>query len=185
VARFYYHKGIFLEKTKRYSEAIEAYDNAFHIYRTMCRSSILFFHHFYEDAFHNNRMPGHQFILESHPRDVIGYDYKGISLDLLSRHSDAIVAFDKAIEISPNFARAYYEKGLVLMKLARYSESIEAFDKALENWSVSIYYFDKFDIDENKAKALEALGRHHEAENIRRTHDVTDQIDESYYESLF
>jgi len=57
---------------------------------------------------------------------------KGIFGVRLRRYEEAIQAFDKAIELDPNYARALYSKGSALYDQGKYNEAIEAYDKAIE-----------------------------------------------------
>jgi tetratricopeptide (TPR) repeat protein len=60
------------------------------------------------------------------------YIDKGIDLVNLGEFDDAIIAFDKAIELDPGCASAWNEKGLALYNLDKINESIEAYDRAIE-----------------------------------------------------
>ena len=55
-----------------------------------------------------------------------------MSLSNLGRDEDAIVEYDKALEIDSNYVDAYYNKGLSLSNLGRYEDAIVEYDKALE-----------------------------------------------------
>jgi len=57
---------------------------------------------------------------------------KGVALNELSNYTEALIAFDAAIAITPGYAKAWFEKGTALYKLGRYDEAITAYDKALE-----------------------------------------------------
>ena len=48
------------------------------------------------------------------------------------RYREAIICFDKALEINPNYALAWSEKGICLGYLAKHEEAIECFDKSLQ-----------------------------------------------------
>jgi tetratricopeptide (TPR) repeat protein len=61
--------------------------------------------------------------------------------DYLSRGDDfyqsneyelALKAYDKAIELKPDYASAWYNRGFVLDELGRYEEALKAYDKAIE-----------------------------------------------------
>ncbi|MEG4818411.1 tetratricopeptide repeat protein, partial [Microcoleus sp. K5-D4] len=56
----------------------------------------------------------------------------GASLNDLGRYSEAIAAFETALEIDPKFHFAWYGLGNALNDLGRNSEAIAAFEKALE-----------------------------------------------------
>jgi len=49
-----------------------------------------------------------------------------------SKYSEAINAYDKAIELDPQNADVWYSKGYALDYLDKYNESIEAYDRAIE-----------------------------------------------------
>lgn len=74
------------------------------------------------------------------------------------KYEEAIQAFDKAIEIEPQFAAAWNNKGVTLNRLGRYEEALQVYDKALE--------FDPqfTKARNNKCLTLEKLGRKAEAQ---------------------
>lgn len=47
-------------------------------------------------------------------------------------NEDALIAYDKALEIDPNHTSAWNNKGIVLARLKRYEEAIACYDKAIE-----------------------------------------------------
>jgi tetratricopeptide (TPR) repeat protein len=55
---------------------------------------------------------------------------KGLALDNLGRHKEAIPYYDKALEIDPNYADALNNKGVALEKLGKYEDATKCFDKA-------------------------------------------------------
>ncbi len=57
---------------------------------------------------------------------------KGVSLDELGRHEEAISCYDKALEIDPQDVNTWSNKGTALGALGNYEEAIACFDKALE-----------------------------------------------------
>ena len=79
---------------------------------------------------------------------------KGIALDDLGRYEEAIKAYDKAIELKPDYQKAWYNKGIALRKLYSYEEALEAFNKAIEIKP------DDHDAWNNKGIALKKLGRY-------------------------
>ena len=42
------------------------------------------------------------------------------------------MAFDKAIELQPDYTKAWINKGEILAQLKRYDEAVRAFDAAIE-----------------------------------------------------
>jgi len=57
---------------------------------------------------------------------------KGTALNNLGRVKEALVCFDKALEILPRFDAAWLDKGVVLAKLGRMKEALECYERALE-----------------------------------------------------
>jgi tetratricopeptide (TPR) repeat protein len=49
-------------------------------------------------------------------------------------YEDANEAYDKAIELNPQYGWAWGGKATALSILGRYNESLEAYDRAIETW---------------------------------------------------
>ena len=58
------------------------------------------------------------------------YD-KGYLMSKLGKYEDAMIYFDKVLEIDPNHIDSLYFKGLTLSDLGRDEEAIEYFDRVL------------------------------------------------------
>jgi len=68
-------------------------------------------------------------------------------------YDDAIVNYDKAIELNPSFTSAWNNKGIALSRLKRYEDAIKCYDKVIEidpNHANAWY---------NKAKAFRDMGQ--------------------------
>jgi len=68
----------------------------------------------------------------SHKLDTGELVNKGISLGKLGKYHEAIVCFDRALEINPRLSEAWYNKGAVLADLERYHEAINSYEKFIE-----------------------------------------------------
>ena len=55
--------------------------------------------------------------------------HRGHVLANLARYSEAVISYDKAIAVNPDFADAWYNRGIALEKLGRYSEADTSFEK--------------------------------------------------------
>jgi tetratricopeptide (TPR) repeat protein len=53
-------------------------------------------------------------------------------MDGFSRFEDAMLDFNKAIQINPGYAWAYYNKGVVFSRTRRENLAVEAFDQAIK-----------------------------------------------------
>jgi tetratricopeptide (TPR) repeat protein len=82
---------------------------------------------------------------------------KGILLRDEGRHNEAIICFDKAIEIKPNHVGAWNSKAFALHNLGRHNEAIICFDKAIE---INPHYAYPWN---GKGVSLNLLGRYNEA----------------------
>jgi tetratricopeptide (TPR) repeat protein len=56
---------------------------------------------------------------------------KGVVLSRLGRYDEAIDAYDRALNINPDYSIVWNNKGVVLSRLGRYEEAIDAYDRAL------------------------------------------------------
>ena len=82
---------------------------------------------------------------------------KGIILCVAQSYKEAIVSFDKAIKIKPDYYEAWYVRGLLLSELGRKEEAIESYDKAIEFKPDSHYAWT------NRGVLLDDLGRKEES----------------------
>ena len=48
------------------------------------------------------------------------------------QYQEAIVSFDKVIEVKADNLQAWYNRGVALFQLGRYQEALDSYDKALE-----------------------------------------------------
>ncbi len=58
---------------------------------------------------------------------------KGLALNGLGRHEEAIEVFNQVLEINPKDARTMNEKGVILLNLSRNVEALETFNQTLKN----------------------------------------------------
>lgn len=69
--------------------------------------------------------------IRAEPHDPVGYYVLGMEYAKLQRHLDAIGAFEKALEILPDYAAAYRELGKSLRDAGRKREAEEAWGKGV------------------------------------------------------
>jgi len=85
------------------------------------------------------------------------WNNRGVSLDELGRHEEAIACYGKALEIDPRDVNTWSNKGTALGALGRHEEAISCLDKALQLDPESAPAWS------NKGSALDSLGRYEEA----------------------
>jgi tetratricopeptide (TPR) repeat protein len=57
---------------------------------------------------------------------------KAKELGYKGKYDEAVQAYNKAIEIYPEYKEAWYNKGIALTDQGKYDEAVQAFDKAIE-----------------------------------------------------
>ncbi len=85
--------------------------------------------------------------------DANSWYQQGNEMMMQKKNEDAIIAYDKALEIDPSNTSAWNNKGIAMLRLKKYQEAIDCYDKALElnpNHANAWY---------NKAKALRDLAQ--------------------------
>lgn len=149
-------------------------------------------------------------LIETDPSEPDYHFFKGRALIGLRRYDDAITAFDKAIELKPDYAKAYNNKGIALKNIRKLNEAINAYDKAIElrpdlvqaynNKGIALRILGKYDeaiktYDEaiglrpddpyayvSKGAALTSLGKYQEAiESYRRAVELKPDFGSAYY----
>ena len=96
---------------------------------------------------------------------------KGIALEILKKHDEAIKACDKAIEVNPQNSNAWNNKGFALDHLNKPDEAIKAYEKAIE---VNPQNSNAWN---NKGFALSSLGKYDEAiEAFDKAIEINSQI---------
>ncbi len=53
-------------------------------------------------------------------------------LEQLGKHDEAMVCYNKAVEINPQHSEAVYHKGRTLAQLGNYDDAIECYNNALK-----------------------------------------------------
>ncbi|NES18553.1 MAG: tetratricopeptide repeat protein [Symploca sp. SIO3E6] len=86
-------------------------------------------------------------------------DYYNQGNDLLAQdlYEEAIVAYDKALEIKPDYADAWYGRGFALHEIGKYQNAIASYDKAIEIKP------DKYEAWSSRGTTLYELGKYQEA----------------------
>ena len=70
--------------------------------------------------------------MEDEYRQALEWFDRGVKLEHLGRHQEAIAAFDSAIAIAPGLAFPWYVRGNALYELGHFAHAIDCYKKALE-----------------------------------------------------
>jgi tetratricopeptide (TPR) repeat protein len=70
-------------------------------------------------------------IIKNHKKEFLPYNYRGIILLSLNKHSDALVDFNKAISLNPNFAQGYNNIALTYRSMNLSDRALGAYKKSL------------------------------------------------------
>lgn len=87
---------------------------------------------------------------------------EGVSFYKAGRYVEALAAFDRLIQLAPNYAGAYFNKGNALVGMGRFEEAVAAYDQAIH---LAPNVADAYTA---KGRALESLGRVDEAQKAYR-----------------
>jgi tetratricopeptide (TPR) repeat protein len=72
-------------------------------------------------------------LLALDPTDAAAWHHRGYALRRLGRYEEALVAFDRELELAPvNTEAIHSNRGYCLQGLGRYEEAIAAFDEVLQ-----------------------------------------------------
>ena len=82
--------------------------------------------------------------IKKHPEDENLYNSLGFELNQIGQYEEAIIEFDKAIGVNPNYSFPHNNKGYSLLKLKKFDEAEKCITKSLE-------------IDENNSYAYKNL----------------------------
>ncbi|OUL35504.1 serine/threonine-protein kinase [Nostoc sp. 106C] len=150
---------------------------------------------------------GSIFIIDGiHTNNATELYKQGNTLYDLQRYQDALAAYNKAVDIRPNYAQGWYGRGNSLSALKQYKEALAAYDKAiqiqpdyLEAWSSrgfvlensqrykeAIASFDKALQLENNSPEIwnakgEAFSTLKQYENAIKAYDQAIEFQKNYY----
>ncbi|MDE1726456.1 MAG: tetratricopeptide repeat protein [Thaumarchaeota archaeon] len=85
--------------------------------------------------------------------DADSWYKQGNDMMMQEKNEDAILAYDKALNLNPSHASAWNNRGIAMFRLKLYQDAIDCYDKVIElnpNHANAWY---------NKAKALRGLGQ--------------------------
>jgi FOG: TPR repeat len=115
-------------------------------------------------------------VAEKAPHNARAWFNKGIALELIGRHGEAMRSYSKAIEIKPEYYEAWYNKGVGLALVGKYEEAMKAYDNAVV---IQPEYYNAWN---NKGYILNKLGKLEEA---IQCYDKAIKIKPEYYDAWY
>jgi len=98
---------------------------------------------------------------------------KGTALNNLGRVKEALVCFDKVLEIMPRFDAAWLDKGVALAKLGREKEAVACYRKALEiNPQSAHAWYNLGTTQQDQGLLEDALASYDQAVTLNPLHDA-------------
>lgn len=70
-------------------------------------------------------------VLQRVPMHAEGHNNRGVMLQFLQRHEEALVCYDRAIALRPDYLKAHFNRGTALSKLRRREEALASYDRAI------------------------------------------------------
>lgn len=70
--------------------------------------------------------------IDTNPRYAEAYTLMGNCLECLGKPEDAIVSYDKALQIDASFADAWFNKGMILKKMGQTGEAAQCIEKSID-----------------------------------------------------
>ena len=125
-------KGLILDGTGKYQNAIECYDKAIKIAPEFAPAYYNKGNAYAKLNDYKNAIACYDKAIKIDPEFALAYINKGNAYDILKDYKNAIACYDKAIKIDPELADAYYNKGKVLAILKDYKNAIACYDKAIK-----------------------------------------------------
>ena len=124
-----------------------------------------------------NNLSGERYAIigEKEPLTERDWNNKGVALNFLGKHREAIDCYDKALAIDPRFSVTWYNKGLALDQIGKTQGAIKCYGKALE--------MNPRDIEawHNKGLALDKIGKPQEAiECYEKSLDITPRTSDAW-----
>ena len=96
---------------------------------------------------------------------------EGNNLQDLKRFDEALVAYDQAIRLDPNYAEAYLGRGNVLFDLKRYDEALTAYNQAIQlNSTYAFGYHGRGNVLFDLKRYDEALAAYNQAIQLNSTY---------------
>ena len=73
----------------------------------------------------------YQAMLVKAPGYAEGHNNRGVALQKLGRHEEALAAYDRAVALKSDYANAHFNRGSLLKRMGRHEEALASYDRAI------------------------------------------------------
>ncbi len=115
-------------------------------------------------------------LLHAYPQSLIVHNILGTAFIGQGKLREAVQAYDKAIQLKPDYAEAYNNRGVALRDIGQLEESVKSYDKAIQ---LKPDYTEAYN---NRGVALSDLGQ---LEESVRNYDKAIQLKPGYAEAHY
>lgn len=158
---FPYARGIYLfnkahglRKAGQYSQAVDIYKEVHKIYPQSDKVLVVLGYTYGQKQLFDQQLRTCDKALTIKPKNVEALNCRGLALDRLGRHEEALEAYNQVLDLQPDLHLIWNNKGETLMRLEKYDEALDAFDRAI---AIKPEY--KFGWN-NRGNALSKLGKY-------------------------
>ncbi|HEY7347373.1 MAG TPA: tetratricopeptide repeat protein [Ktedonobacterales bacterium] len=150
-------EGIAHRKARRYSLALEAYEQALRLAPNAAAAVFGKGNALWELKRQDEARAIYESAFQLPANNAAAHPQKGIALYNLKRYEEALAAFERALQLDSSDPLASNGKGIALVGLKRYEEALAAFERAMQlDPHLALAY-------SNKGIALQSLQRYEEA----------------------
>jgi len=79
-------------------------------------------------------------LVKNNKNNVLVHNYRGIVLVGLKKHREALLSFQKVVDLNPDFADAYSNMGMAYQQLSNFTHAIKSYKKAIDINGDALHY---------------------------------------------
>lgn len=125
-------RGVSLDESGNYNEAMEAFTNAIELDPKLARAYVARGVAYANLGNNQQAIKDFDRAIELDPKDEKAYNNRGVAYANLGDYQQAIRDLDRAIELDPKLAAAYHSRGTVYFMLGNTQQAIRDYDRAIE-----------------------------------------------------
>jgi len=128
----YYNYGMALQMTKKYNNALAAYESAVALKSNFTEAYLNRGITLYELKRYDDALASYAQAIQLKPDYAEAFSNQGVTLSELKRYDDALASYAQAIQLKPDYAEAFSNQGEALSKLKRYDDALASYAQAIQ-----------------------------------------------------